>query len=145
MLQFSFTIYKNQKQIKMEQLNLKLPIKITPTNNNGYVIKDSEESEYFFYTDKENGKLIYDGCCVTVENKEIVFEHIKQHGTMKQTAVEWLFEQIQKEKYIEDIDFEQAKEMEKQQIIDAWLNSLTKGDYNSAEEYYNETFKQQEQ
>lgn len=62
----------------MEQLNLKLPIKITPTDNNGYVIKDLEKSEYFFYTDKESGKLIYDGCCVTVENKEIVFEHIKQ-------------------------------------------------------------------
>ena len=34
---------------------------------------------------------------------------------MKQTAVEWLIEQIQNEKYIEDIDFEQAKEMEKEQ------------------------------
>ena len=32
-------------------------------------------------------------------------------------------------------------EMEKQQLKDAWINSLTKGDYNSAEEYYNETFK----
>jgi hypothetical protein len=34
----------------------------------------------------------------------------------------------------------QAKEMEKEQIKDAWLNSLTKGDFNSADEYYNETF-----
>jgi hypothetical protein len=59
---------------------------------------------------------------------------------MKQTAVEWLIEQIQNEKYIEDIDFEQAKEMEKEQIKDAWLNSLTKGDYNSAEQYYNQTY-----
>ena len=32
-------------------------------------------------------------------------------------------------------------EQEKQQLKDAWINSLTKGDYNSAEEYYNETFK----
>ena len=32
-------------------------------------------------------------------------------------------------------------EMEKQQMKDAWINSLTKGDYNSAEEYYNKTFK----
>jgi hypothetical protein len=31
------------------------------------------------------------------------------------TAVEWLIEQIQNEKYIEDVDFEQAKEMEKEQ------------------------------
>jgi hypothetical protein len=59
---------------------------------------------------------------------------------MKKTAVEWLIEQIQNEKYIEDVDFEQAKEMEREQIKDAWLNSLTKGDYNSAEQYYNETF-----
>jgi hypothetical protein len=34
-----------------------------------------------------------------------------------------------------------AKEMEKEQIKDAWLNSLTKGDFNSADEYYNQTFK----
>ena len=61
---------------------------------------------------------------------------------MKQTAVEWLFEQV----WItsgEDLPelLEQAKEMEKEQIKDAWINSLTKGDYNSADEYYNETFK----
>ena len=31
--------------------------------------------------------------------------------------------------------------VEKQQIIDAWLNSLTKSDYNSADEYYNQTYK----
>ena len=30
------------------------------------------------------------------------------------TAVEWLIEQVKSEKYIDDIDFEQAKEMEKQ-------------------------------
>ena len=36
------------------------------------------------------------------------------------SAVEWLIEQIKNEKYIEDIDFQQAKEMEKQQIIDAF-------------------------
>lgn len=74
---------------------------------------------------------------------------------MKQTAVEWYAEQgmkleisrlkgrISTEKML-DLLFEklrQAKEMEKEQIIDAWINSLTKGDYNSAEEYYNKTFK----
>ena len=31
--------------------------------------------------------------------------------------------------------------VEKEQIKDAWINSLTKGDYNLADEYYNETFK----
>ena len=74
---------------------------------------------------------------------------------MRQTAVEWLENQIKNSKYfyklMEDINsrstiaksdiIEQAKEMEKAQIKDAWINSLTKGDYNSADEYYNETFK----
>jgi hypothetical protein len=65
---------------------------------------------------------------------------------MKQTAVEWLIEQIRNEKYIEDVDFEQAKEMEKQQIIDAC--NLQRNDYKgmptynkSGEQYYNETYK----
>jgi len=35
--------------------------------------------------------------------------------------------------------------VEKEQIKDAWLNSLTKGDFNSADEYYNETYKNSEQ
>ncbi len=61
---------------------------------------------------------------------------------MKKTAVEWLRQELLKRDMdisIKDL-FEQAKEMEKEQIKNAWLNSLTKGDYNSADEYYNETF-----
>ena len=64
---------------------------------------------------------------------------------MKQTAVEWLIEQLENHNGVTKSGFknviQQAKAMEKEQIKDAWLNSLTKGDYNSAEEYYNETFK----
>ena len=63
---------------------------------------------------------------------------------MKQTAVEWLVKQLNKEGFaqvITDEEIEQARAMEKEQIMDAWINSLTKGDYNSAEQYYNETFK----
>ena len=62
---------------------------------------------------------------------------------MRQTAVEWLREKLWKEfNFIfSDNILDQAKEMEKAQIKDAWINSLTKGDYNSADEYYNETFK----
>jgi hypothetical protein len=41
-------------------------------------------------------------------------------------------------------EFEKAKEMEKEQIKNAWLNSLTKGDYNSADEYYNQTYKSEQ-
>ena len=54
-----------------------MPIEIKATDGGGFVIKDAEDSEYFFYADKETGKLVYDGCCVTVENKQIVFEQLK--------------------------------------------------------------------
>jgi hypothetical protein len=73
---------------------------------------------------------------------------------MKQTAVEWLEEQTRKPEWHslkrQDI-FEQAKEMEKQQIIDAYRSGVYDGGENvsqynmNAEQYYNETFKQQEQ
>ena len=86
---------------------------------------------------------------------------------MKQTAVEWLVEQLNEHirksahnkldtKRSGDyriglrkaIDFcEQAKEMEKQQIIDAWNNGQSDGVsvvsqqlYEPAKKYYNETF-----
>jgi hypothetical protein len=78
---------------------------------------------------------------------------------MKQTAVEWLVEQIK------DYDFaplntkdyeiiipigilkskvEQAKAMEKEQIIDAWDMGISVQDTNDicSEYYYKETFKQ---
>lgn len=62
---------------------------------------------------------------------------------MKQTAVEWLIEQIQNEKYIEDIDFEQAKAMEREQIIDAYQQAEKDNgkDFLNGDLYYNETFK----
>ena len=60
---------------------------------------------------------------------------------MKQTAVEWLVDYCDKEVgYIPIEIINQAKSMEKEQIKNAWLNSLTKGDFNSAEQYYNETY-----
>jgi hypothetical protein len=34
--------------------------------------------------------------------------------------------------------------VEKEQIKNAWLNSLTKGDFNSADEYYNQTYKSEQ-
>lgn len=65
---------------------------------------------------------------------------------MKQTAVEQLEEYLTislgKDRMRMLLnEFDKAKEMEKKQIKDAWINSLTKGDYNSAEQYYEETFK----
>ena len=61
---------------------------------------------------------------------------------MKQTAVEWLEEQFEESySYINEIfkdTFEQAKEMEKEQIIKAYENTNSMAMYG--EQYYNETF-----
>jgi len=68
---------------------------------------------------------------------------------MKQTAVEWLYQRI----LAKDIKavFEQAKEMEKEQIIDAYRDGRSDQQSNKqskfynrmSEDYYNKTFKQQ--
>lgn len=63
---------------------------------------------------------------------------------VNKTAIQCLYEQYRKEAIPTDAItelFREAERMEKEQIKDAWLNSLTKGDYNSAEQYYNQTFK----
>ena len=67
---------------------------------------------------------------------------------MKQTAVEWLREIYDScntyEKFIANIDWEQAKAMEKQNIKDAYRIGYIKRDedkFMEAELYYNETFK----
>jgi hypothetical protein len=62
-----------------------------------------------------------------------------------QTAVEWLVEQIENKNGKEFTSYysefiEQAKEMEKQQIIDAYRFPNTLVDMSS-EQYYNETYK----
>jgi len=70
---------------------------------------------------------------------------------MKQTAVEWFQEQIIKivngTCELSEIQiFEQAKEIEKEQIIAAYWASYKEGQYSgdkTADEYYNETFKQE--
>jgi hypothetical protein len=68
---------------------------------------------------------------------------------MKQTAVEWLEEQIKDIFYVAQASemnkafesiYQQAKEMEKQQIIDAY----NEGDIQlvNGEQYYNQTFRE---
>ena len=69
----------------------------------------------------------------------------------KQTAVEWLFDQMFDPTYPagEQIEWlEQAKEMEKEQIINAFnIGDMFSADYfdgcstSEAENYYNETYK----
>jgi hypothetical protein len=64
----------------------------------------------------------------------------------KQTAVEWLVEQILKEKGLVDLDIEQAKEMEKEQIMEAFKHGELPPlfvNFN-AEQYYNETYKNED-
>jgi phosphosulfolactate synthase (CoM biosynthesis protein A) len=64
------------------------------------------------------------------------------------TAVEWLVQQLWNEGYFpygvpEDI-VKKAKEMEKQQIVNAWFGGYLNGEIKSelkSEQYYNETFK----
>ena len=59
---------------------------------------------------------------------------------MKQTAVEWLIEEIHKNMEFIPVHIqEQAKEMEKEQIIDAYdKNKMGRVDYG--EQYYQETY-----
>ena len=65
------------------------------------------------------------------------------------TAVEWLFEQYVNKSIITLEDIEQAKEMEKDQIVnaywDGYIKPYSQEMITEAEQYYNETFKQEEQ
>jgi hypothetical protein len=62
----------------------------------------------------------------------------------KQTAVEWLEEQFEESySYINEIfkeTIEQAKEMEKEQIINAVDGFPIKNRHFDGEQYYNETY-----
>lgn len=64
---------------------------------------------------------------------------------MKQTAVEWLVEQLQIFATEEEMNIiEQAKEMEMKQIMDAYSKGHIEsswGRFAHSEQYYNETFK----
>jgi hypothetical protein len=81
---------------------------------------------------------------------------------MKQTAVEFLIYHIRQDTFVHSKStkewnevFQQAKEMEKEMIIETSKNSYIAGyldnqakvddSSNFPEDYYNETFKQQEQ
>ena len=65
---------------------------------------------------------------------------------MKQTAVEWLVEHLNLDETspnYNELIINKAKEMEKEQIIDAYNTSFLLRDkpYSTADKYYNETFK----
>ena len=68
------------------------------------------------------------------------------------TSIEWLIDQLKDYDFLlslHQFDIEQAKEMHKQEIIDAWnggdyayfYSKETGRDFADGSEYYNETFK----
>jgi hypothetical protein len=57
----------------------------------------------------------------------------------KQTAVEWLIEQFNLQAYTPHN--EQAKAMEKEQIIDAYYGDSNSQSILNGEQYYNENYK----
>ena len=63
---------------------------------------------------------------------------------MEQTAVEWLaLRYHHRQGYLSLEDIAKAKEMEKEQIVDAYCDGFVKGsegDRLLSEEYYNETY-----
>jgi len=63
----------------------------------------------------------------------------------KQTAVEWFLSELERMQYFIGNDmlqaFEQAKEMEKQQIMDAVDGFPLDKRHLEGEKYYNETYK----
>ena len=73
---------------------------------------------------------------------------------MKETAIAWLLDNLLSEPWAEEHFkhnrecWDKALEMEKEQIKNAYWASYKEGQYSgdkTADEYYNETFKQQEQ
>jgi hypothetical protein len=67
---------------------------------------------------------------------------------MKKTAIDWLIEQIKDDQFnkvktnLEWSEiFKQAKELEKEQIIDAYIIPYDSFWYIDAEKYYNKTYK----
>ena len=62
----------------------------------------------------------------------------------QQTAVEWLMQKIEKTlpNFIQawGVEFEQAKQMEKEQIFDAWDDGKDSFSTRNAEQHYNETY-----
>lgn len=64
----------------------------------------------------------------------------------KETATEWLFKQLweePKDKFNWNAILDKAKEIEKEQLEDAWYAGDEDGAIHEFEQYYNETYKQE--
>lgn len=84
--------------------------------------------------------------------KRYAMRRINLKPMAQQTVVEWLEEQLNKWSdgrfYLPPHLFEQAKQMEKKQIVqfaDEWFNEYLEGlgDFVTPEQYYNETYKKE--
>jgi hypothetical protein len=83
------------------------------------------------------------------KQRELIVEIMKadeQSGlytTRKQTAVDYLFEklwQMPKDKFVWQHYLNKAKEMEKEQISDAYWDGIFHGNFLDGYGYYNETY-----
>lgn len=71
----------------MTELKLKLPIKVLNheapegETTSGFTIIDANESEFYFYENKETGEVEYDGCCVEPQQIEVITQHLQSETT----------------------------------------------------------------
>ena len=82
--------------------------------------------------------------------ENVVIPQIKK-ANMKQTALEWLMQELKNIDITHKELFEKALEMEKDEVYNAWNDGYDKGTRNriekisnpvgNAKQYYNETFK----
>ena len=102
---------------------------------------------------KQKNEYKQENCCTPIGQIKRYVDCVgcdrKPKQMSKQTAVEWLVEQILKEKGLVDLDIEKAKEMEKEQIKEAYMSALPYGlEYSHydkyANKYYNEIYKKED-
>jgi hypothetical protein len=69
----------------------------------------------------------------------ISLERFKKYNEMKQTAVDYIRQHFIMDEEFEKL-FEEAKQMEKEQIQDAYWDGIFNGEFLDGEGYYKETY-----
>jgi len=130
----------------MEKKQTAVDLLVSILNKEGYICPQTK-------------KQCDDECCVSAEDCHIkvsigILSESKQETLevkmSKQTAVEWLenqlkdvkYNRLEKNGYTNAVNnlYIQAKQMEKEQIVDAWYDGISGGQCGTSEEYYNETY-----
>lgn len=87
----------------------------------------------------------YDSMIAFAEYYNKILNQNTMENGKQQTSVEWLKEQYDScpdyERFLGESDWEKAKEMEKEQIIEAYKYGNQSDVYYKPEQYYKETFK----